>query len=139
MPARHALPLILLFLIGAPVRADSMMPEMMAMHARMAASRPAPCGVGTVLRVDVPIGRLIIRHRELDGLGMPAMTTAFKVRDKSLMKGIKAGDQVGFQVEPSEDGLVVTALIRDKWLDPGTPSVREDMSVAKSGCTERRN
>ena len=107
MSARHALTLILLFLIIAPVRANPMMPH-------MAASNAAPSGNGTVLGIDIPQGRLIIHHQELKSLGMPAMTTVFKVRDRSLMKDIEVGDRVGFRAQLVEDGLVVTSLIRDK-------------------------
>lgn len=110
MFARHALLPVLLLALLIPARADPAMPGMMGMPARMAGSPAAPCGSGTVIGIDASIGRLVIRHDELERLGMPAMTTAFRVHDRSLLKDVKVGDRVGFVVVPSDDGLVVTAL-----------------------------
>jgi Cu/Ag efflux protein CusF len=83
---------------------------MSGMMAMSAGSPTAPCGQGTVVRVDASIGRVVIRHDEMESLGMPAMTTAFRVHDRSLLQDLHAGERIEFRVVPSDDGLIVTAL-----------------------------
>lgn len=113
MSARHAiLPVVLLVLL-APARADSLMPGMTGMPARAVGEQAAPWAKGTVLRIDAHIGRLVIQHDALAALDMPAMTTAFRLRDPSLLTGLKVGDRIGFRVVPSDNGLIVTALTKN--------------------------
>lgn len=113
MSARHAiLPVVLLILLE-PARAESLMQGMTGMPARAAGEQAAPWCKGTVLRIDASIGRLVIQHDALTALDMPAMTTAFRLRNPSLLNGLKVGDRIGFRVAPSDTGLVVTALTKN--------------------------
>jgi Cu(I)/Ag(I) efflux system membrane protein CusA/SilA len=45
---------------------------------------------------------------------MPAMTMAFNVADKKMLKGIKAGDKVRFKLEAVKGQALVTQLERSK-------------------------
>lgn len=64
----------------------------------------------TVKKLDAAAGRLTLAHGPIANLNMPPMTMTFAVRDKALLKGIKAGDPVRFRAEQIDDKLVVTQL-----------------------------
>ncbi|MGE5468642.1 MAG: copper-binding protein [Ignavibacteria bacterium] len=51
---------------------------------------------GTVKKVDPAGGKLTLAHGPLDNLGMPAMTMAFRVKDKAWLGQIKEGDRIRF-------------------------------------------
>lgn len=110
MSARHAFMSFLLLSFLVPAQADFRMMGMMSRATQTTAYRAASCGVGTVVQIDASVGRLVIRHDEMARLDLPTMTTAFKVRDRSLLNGLQVGERIGFRVEPADDGLFVTAL-----------------------------
>ncbi|HEX8962448.1 MAG TPA: copper-binding protein, partial [Rhodocyclaceae bacterium] len=60
---------------------------------------------GTVKKVDAAGGKLTLTHGPLDNLGMPAMTMAFRVKDKAWLGQIKEGDHIRF-VADYVDGAV---------------------------------
>lgn len=51
---------------------------------------------GTVKKVDPAGAKLTISHGPLDNLAMPAMTMAFRVKDKAWLGQIKEGDRIRF-------------------------------------------
>ncbi|MBD3812660.1 MAG: copper-binding protein [Betaproteobacteria bacterium] len=111
MSARNVLLSFLLLVFLVPAQADFRATGMMGRVTRTTAYRAASCGVGTVVQIDASVGRLVIRHDEMTRLDLPAMTTAFKVRDRSLLHGLQVGERIGFRVVPADDGLFVTGLI----------------------------
>lgn len=54
--------------------------------------------VGVVEKVNLKTGRVKINHENIEGL-MEAMTMDFEVRRKSMLKRLKAGDKVRFEIE----------------------------------------
>lgn len=56
----------------------------------------AATGKGTVQTVDAASGTLNMTHEAIPALKWPAMTMDFKVVDKKLLTGIKAGQAVTF-------------------------------------------
>jgi Cu/Ag efflux protein CusF len=58
---------------------------------------------GQVRKVDLEQGKVTIRHEEIKNLDMPPMTMIFNVKNKTLLNGLKSGDQVEF-VASSEGG-----------------------------------
>lgn len=65
---------------------------------------------GTVKKVNAGAGWITIAHGPLVNLGMGPMTMTFDVRDKALLKGVKAADKVRFRAEQSGEALIVTQL-----------------------------
>lgn len=65
---------------------------------------------GEVLTVDDERSKIVIKHQELEDLGMPAMTMVFNVPDKSLLKGIIAGCKIKFAAQVAHGGLSVVKL-----------------------------
>lgn len=114
MSERHALLLIPLFAVEAPALADPPVLGMMNVAMPMTGAMTVPCGTGITVQIEASTGRIVIRHKRLERLGMPAMTTAFKVRDRALLTGLSVGEWVEFGVMPSNEGLIVTALAASK-------------------------
>jgi Cu/Ag efflux protein CusF len=64
-----------------------------------------------VRKVDAVAGRITLKHGEIRNLDMPPMTMVFRVQDKALLAGVKAGDSVRFAAVQGAGGqLVVTRL-----------------------------
>lgn len=54
-------------------------------------------GVGVVTAADAGDGSLTIRHGPIEGL-MPAMEMSFQADPPSLVRNVKVGDRVGFDL-----------------------------------------
>ena len=69
-----------------------------ASHGNSVVSADAiPAGTaGEVRRIDLANQKITLRHEEIAHLNMPPMTMVFKVRDKSLLQNLSAGDAVRF-------------------------------------------
>lgn len=65
---------------------------------------------GEVLTVDDERSKIVIKHQELEDLGMPAMTMVFNVPDKSLLKGITTGGKIKFAAQVAPGGLSIIRL-----------------------------
>jgi Cu/Ag efflux protein CusF len=63
-----------------------------------------------VRKVDVQKGVIVLKHGDITNLGMPAMTMGFDVANKTMLKGLKVGDKVKFQVEMVDNRPLVTEL-----------------------------
>ena len=59
---------------------------------------------GVVKSIDARGGRITLSHDPLPGIGWPAMTMAFPVKDPSLLRGRKAGEQVAFAFRKPQEG-----------------------------------
>ncbi len=67
-------------------------------------------GEGEVRRIDLAAGRITIRHGPIASLDMPAMTMVFRVDDRALLHGVKAGDRIRFETEKAEGAFIVTRI-----------------------------
>jgi Cu/Ag efflux protein CusF len=68
-------------------------------------------GQGTVESVDATAAALTIKHGEIPTLNWPAMTMAFKVEDSALLKGVKPGQSVQFDIAQRAPGEFVITRI----------------------------
>ena len=66
--------------------------------------------VGVVQQVKPAEGKVKISHEPIAALGWPAMIMTFRVKDKSVLEGIAAGDKVNFELEKGATGLVITRM-----------------------------
>ena len=66
-------------------------------------------GVGVVESVDTDTKQIQINHEEIKDY-MPAMSMPYRVKHKSLMEAVKAGDKVEFTLHDSGDGPVLTEI-----------------------------
>lgn len=69
---------------------------------------------GEVRKVDEQAGKITLRHGEIRNLEMPAMTMVFQVRDRTLLAGLKVGEQIRFRAENPGGTLTVTEIRRGK-------------------------
>lgn len=65
---------------------------------------------GTVKKIDAPTQRIMLAHGRIDSIGMMPMTMMFKVKEAAMLKTVKEGDKVRFQVEDLGGNYTVTHL-----------------------------
>jgi Cu/Ag efflux protein CusF len=85
------------------------------------AAEPAAAAVlvdAEVKKIDREAGKITLRHGELKNLNMPGMTMVFRVRDASLLDGVKAGDQVKFSADRVNGAITVVQLQQASQLAP---------------------
>lgn len=67
-------------------------------------------GSGRIVAADPKTGALTMEHDPIPALQWPAMTMDFAVRDPALLKGLRAGQAVEFDMAREGGGFVVTAI-----------------------------
>jgi len=83
-------------------------------HAKMAASNTqSHKATGTVNKLN-PDGTVNITHGPVASLGWPGMAMDFQVKDKVLLKGIKPGQKISFEIGKEASGYVITAISASK-------------------------
>lgn len=110
-------------LLGAPMAAsaqthadhDHGTPEGMQQHMQlMQQEQEHASGAheteGLVRKVDAAAGKVTLRHGAVPGMGMGAMTMIYRVKDKAMLDGLKAGDKVRFSAEKIDGSYTVTRL-----------------------------
>lgn len=65
---------------------------------------------GEVRAVDKASGKVTLKHDSLGALGVPASTTDYAVKDKSMLEHVKVGDQVRFNAVLQGRSLLVTNI-----------------------------
>ena len=66
---------------------------------------------GKINRIDAEAGTLNLTHGPIQALRWPGMTMGFRVADKSLLKGLKVGDRVDFDLAKAPGGSYVVSRI----------------------------
>ncbi len=54
---------------------------------------------GQVTKIDASAGKITIRHGPIKKFDMDSMNMVFRVQDAAMLKAVKAGDKVKFDVE----------------------------------------
>lgn len=65
---------------------------------------------GTVKKLDAKAKKVTLIHEELKGLGMPAMTMVFKVKDDATLEKLKEGQKIEFVADRVNGQLTVTEV-----------------------------
>ncbi len=68
---------------------------------------------GKLNRIDAEAGTVNITHGPIQALHWPGMTMAFRVEDKSSLKGLRAGDEVNFDLAKGPGGSYVISRIAE--------------------------
>ena len=81
-----------------------------------AAFAQANLAAGEVKKIDESTGKITLKHGPIKSLNMDdeEMTMVFRVSDPSLLKRVKVGDKVQFEVERQATGITVTKLQKSK-------------------------
>ncbi len=92
---------------AAPVGAAAL--RVVAADAAVAQELPVSA-TGVVQQVKAEQGKVKIDHDPIPALGWPKMNMYFRVKDKTVLEGIAAGDKVRFEMEKDAKGLVITRV-----------------------------
>ena len=63
-----------------------------------------------VVKVDKAAGKVTLKHGPIKDLDMDAMTMVFRAGDPAMLKGLKAGAKIKFDVDRVNGQLTVTKL-----------------------------
>ncbi|PSH61436.1 hypothetical protein CU102_27095 [Phyllobacterium brassicacearum] len=74
------------------------------------ASTAAEFTKGEVKKIDLKQKKITIKHEELKGLDMPAMTMVFVASDEALLAKAKQGQSIEFVAEKVNGKLTVTDI-----------------------------
>ncbi len=76
-------------------------------HSDGAGSASSHSGTAAIRSIDPANGTVTLAHGPIASINWPAMTMEFKLKDKSLAEGLRAGDSVTFQfIRNGRDYLV---------------------------------
>ena len=67
-------------------------------------------GQGTVNSIDVAAGKLNLTHEPIASLGWKGMTMDFSVQNPALLKNLKPGAQVNFELQKSGGAYLITRI-----------------------------
>jgi Cu/Ag efflux protein CusF len=89
---------------------------LLAFAAEMPATRAqSPLVDGLVTKIDVPGGKLTIRHGPMKKFDMDdGMTMVFRVTDPAMLKAVKVGEKVKFDADRINGQFTVTRIERTK-------------------------
>ena len=68
-------------------------------------------GVGVIRDINLEEGWFEIDHEEIEGV-MPAMRMIWRVKDKALLRPVRAGEKVRFKVEDNNGTELITELTK---------------------------
>lgn len=96
------------FVIATPTLAQSMagMPGMTTKAAPVKTGK----GVGVITALDAKAAKVTIKHGPIPSVGWPAMTMTFAASPPALLKGLKLGEAVGFDVTVHGMAAEITAV-----------------------------
>jgi Cu/Ag efflux protein CusF len=69
---------------------------------------------GQVTEVDQAASEITIDHAPIKKFDMGGMTMVFRVKDPAILKSVKAGDKVRFEVDRIDGQFTVTKIERAK-------------------------
>lgn len=67
---------------------------------------------GAVTKIDVSENKITVRHGPIKELDMESMTMVFRVKDPAMLKKVKPGDKIRFDVERINGLLTITKMVR---------------------------
>jgi len=115
--ARDAILIAVLFLgagLSFQMRADDSHKHHAANEAKPAVAAGAVLTDGEVRKVDKAAGKVTIKHGPMPKFDMPAMTMAYRVKDKAMLDQLKAGDKIKFDADGVGGEFTVLRLERVK-------------------------
>lgn len=83
-------------------------------HKADSAKQATHTGRGKVVSVDAQAGTIKLTHEPIKSLKWPRMTMDFKANDAALLKGLKAGDQVDFELMKMDGGYHIMGIAPSK-------------------------
>jgi Cu(I)/Ag(I) efflux system protein CusF len=99
-------------LAAAPTLAQNMGGGMKGMSSmdNMAPAVKTGKGVGVITAIDPKAAKLTIKHGPIPTVGWPAMSMTFAATPPALLKGLKVGQRIAFDVRTKGGAGEVTAV-----------------------------
>ncbi len=69
---------------------------------------------GEVTKIDVDAGKLTIKHGPIKKFDMDGMTMVFRAQDPAMLKAVKPGDKVRFDLDKIQGQFTVTKIEKAK-------------------------
>jgi Cu(I)/Ag(I) efflux system periplasmic protein CusF len=69
---------------------------------------------GEITKIDEAQAKLTIKHEPIKKFDMDAMTMVFKAADPAMLKAVKAGDKVQFNLDKVNGQFTVTKIEKTK-------------------------
>ena len=70
---------------------------------------------GEVKKIDETAGKITLKHSPIKSLAMDdEMTMVFRVQDTAMLKQVKVGEKVKFEVERATAGITITKMQKGK-------------------------
>jgi Cu(I)/Ag(I) efflux system protein CusF len=69
---------------------------------------------GEITKVDPEQGKLTIKHEAIKKFDMDGMTMVFKAADPAMLKSVKVGDKIKFDVDKVNGQMTLTKLEKAK-------------------------
>lgn len=69
---------------------------------------------GTVTKIDEAAGKVTIKHGPIEKLDMEGMTMVFRAQTPEMLKRVKVGDNVRFDVGKVNGQMIVTGIEKAK-------------------------
>jgi len=67
-------------------------------------------GVGVITAIDSKAHTLTIKHGPIPAVSWPAMTMTFKANPPTLLKGLRLGERIGFDMKTRGMAAEVTSV-----------------------------
>lgn len=71
-------------------------------------------GTGEVTRIDEAQGKMTIKHAPIKKFDMGEMTMVFRAADPAMLKAVKPGDKVNFDLDKINGQFTVTKIEKSK-------------------------
>ena len=100
------------FLASTPTRANDVGEGMKGMPGmdKKAATVKTGKGVGVVTALDRNAAKVTIKHGPIPSVGWPAMTMTFAANPPALLKGLKVGQRIAFDVKTKGGAAEITGV-----------------------------
>jgi Cu(I)/Ag(I) efflux system periplasmic protein CusF len=95
-----------MFVLGAPVLAVAVGQPVYAQASQLID--------GQVTKIDEATGKLTIKHGPIKKFDMDGMTMVFQAQDPAMLKAVKAGDKVKFDLDKIKGQFTVTKIQKVK-------------------------
>lgn len=67
---------------------------------------------GEVTKIDASQSKMTVKHGPITHLDMDSMTMVFRVQDPAMLKKVKPGDRIRFDVDRVNGQLTITRLVK---------------------------
>ena len=106
MTRRMMMTAALMLVLGAPTMA--------IIHSNMAQAQTTQLIEGQITKIDAAEGKLTIKHGPIKKFDMDGMTMVFRAQDPAMLKSVKTGDKVKFDLEKIKGQFTITKIEKAK-------------------------